>query len=77
MKDADGKVTHLSITIKKWNGFSSASIMLGDFLIWASDQFKSGVKNYVSMEKTIDLSLVKNPLSGAPQKPEFVSAHEL
>ncbi|GAH23557.1 unnamed protein product, partial [marine sediment metagenome] len=47
------------------------------FLIWASDQFKSGVKNYVTMEKTIDLSLVKNPLSGAPQKPEFVSAHEL
>lgn len=78
IRDADRKTTHLYIEIKEWNGFDSASIMLGDFLIWSSDQLKPGpLRNSVHMNKVFALSLVKNPLLGLEEKREFVSAHTL
>lgn len=78
IKDSEGKVTHLTIRIEKFNGYEPCSFLLGDnFIVWPQEELKSDVKNCVGLERKVDLSLVKNPLLGLPQKPEFASVHVL
>ncbi len=78
LRDSEGKATHLSIRIEKWNGYEPATFLLGNnFIIWPQEELKSDVRNCVGLERTVDLSQVKNPLLGPPQKKEFTSVHVL
>ena len=70
LKDDQGKLAFVQVTIKEWEGYMSGAISIGKHIIFPAHELKAGsIKNSVGMTKKVPVELF--------EKQEPISAHTL